>query len=65
MLRQVALKSFKGEISTLKTKIHHVSLERDTLKTSLNRTMDEKLKLISEGDEHVEMITRQSERKIK
>ena len=61
----MALKSFKNEISTLKTKIHHVSLERDKLKSSLNRTMEEKQKLIAEGDEHVEMVTKKSERKIK
>ena len=65
VLRQVALKSYKSEISTLRTKIHHVSLERDKLKSSLNRTMDEKQKLITEGDEHVEMISKESERKIK
>lgn len=65
VLRHVALKSFKNEISTLKTKIHHVSLERDKLKSSLNRTMEEKQKLIAEGDEHVEMVTKKSERKIK
>ena len=62
VLRQVALKSFKNEISTLRTQVHQVSMERDKLKSSLNRTMEEKSKLIAEGDEHVEMITKKSER---
>ena len=65
MLRQVALKSFKNEISTLRTQIHQVSLERDKLKSSLNRTVEEKQKLITEGDEHVDMITKKSEKERK
>lgn len=60
VLRHVALKSFKNEISTLRTQIHQVSMERDKLKSSLNRTMEEKQKLITEGDEHVEMVTKKS-----
>ena len=62
VLRQVALKSFKSEISTLRTQVHQVSLERDKLKSSLNRTIEEKQKLITEGDDHVEMVTKNSER---
>lgn len=62
VLRQVALESFKNEISTLRTQVHQVSLERDKLKSSLNRTIEEKQKLITEGDDHVEMVTRKSER---
>ena len=37
-------------------------MERDKLKTSLNRTVEEKSKLIAEGDEHLEMITKKSEK---
>lgn len=62
VLRQVALKSFKNEISTLRTQVHQVSMERDKLKTSLNRTVEEKSKLITEGDEHVEMVTKRSDK---
>lgn len=62
VFRQVALKSFKEEITTLRTQVHQVSMERDKLKTSLNRTIEEKSKLITEGDEHVEMITKRSEK---
>lgn len=65
VLRQVALKSFKNEISTLRTQILQVSMERDKLKSSLNRTVEEKQKLIAEGDEHVEMVTKKSEKEIK
>lgn len=59
VLRQVAL---KHEISTLRTQVNQVSLERDKLKSSLNRTIEEKQKLITEGDDHVEMVTKKSER---
>ena len=62
VLRQVALRSLKSEISTLRTQVNHVSMERDKLKSSLNRTMEEKSKLIAEGDEHLEMITKKSEK---
>lgn len=62
VFRQVALKSFKKEITALGTQVHQVSMERDKLKTSLNRTIEEKSKLITEGDEHVEIITKRSEK---
>ena len=58
----MALKSFKKEISSLRMQVHQVSMERDKLKTSLNRTMEEKSRLITEGDEHVELITKKSEK---
>ena len=58
----MALKSLKSEISALRTQVNHVSMERDKLKSSLNRTMEEKSKLITEGDEHLEMITKKSEK---
>ena len=62
VLRQVALKSFKNEITTLRGQIHQISMERDKLKGALNRTTEEKQKIIAEGDEHVDMITRKSEK---
>ena len=37
-------------------------MERDKLKGTLNRTTEEKQKLIAEGDEHVDMIARKSEK---
>lgn len=61
VLRQMALKSFKNEITTLRGQIHQISMERDKLKGALNRTTEEKQKIIAEGDEHVDMITRKSE----
>lgn len=65
MLRQVALKSFKNEISLLRSQMHQVSLERDTLKTSLVRTQEENKMLVIEGDEHVDLVSQQSQRIIK
>lgn len=65
VLRQVALKSFKNEISLLRSQMHQVSLERDTLKTSLVRTQEENKMLVIEGDEHVDLVSQQSERIIK
>lgn len=65
VLRQVALKLYKTEISALKTKVHHVSLERDTLRSSLNRTLEENKRLVKEGDEHADLVQQQSEQKLK
>ena len=65
VLRQVALKLYKTEISALRTKVHHVSLERDTLQISLNRTLEENKRLVKEGDEHADLIQQQSEQKLK
>ncbi len=65
VLRQAAVKSFKKEISTLKSHVHQVSMERDKLQTSLNRTTEEKATVIKEGDEHVEIIMKNAERKMK
>lgn len=58
----MALRSFKNEITGLRTQIHHISMERDKLKGTLNRTTEEKQKMIAEGDEHVDMITKKSEK---
>jgi len=38
-------------------------MERDKLRTNLNRTTEEKEKLVQEGDEHLEHITKMSEKK--
>ena len=65
VLRQVALKSFKHEISLLRSQMNQVSLERDTLKTSLVRTQEENKKIVIEGDEHVDLVAKQSQRIIK
>lgn len=65
VLRQVALKLYKTEISTLRSKVNHVSLERDTLRNSLNRTLEENKRLIKEGDEHADLVQQQSEQKLK
>lgn len=65
VLRQAAVKTFKKEISTLKTHVHQVSMERDKLKSSLSRTMEEKAYVIKEGDENVESIMRNADRNIK
>lgn len=40
-----------------------LSMERDKLRTNLNRTTEEKEKLVQEGDEHLERITKMSEKK--
>ena len=45
--------------------MHHVSLERDKLRTDLSRTLEEKRKLVREGDEHVDLVTQITEDKIK
>ena len=45
--------------------MNQVSLERDTLKTSLVRTQEENKKIVIEGDEHVDLVAKQSQRIIK
>ena len=65
VLRQVALKLYKTEINALRTRVHHVSLERDNLRNSLNRTLEENKKLIKEGDEHADLVQQQSEQRLK
>ena len=45
--------------------MHHVSLERDKLRTDLSRTLEENRKLVREGDEHVDLVTQMTEDKIK
>lgn len=65
VLRQVALHTFKSEIATLRSQVNQVSLERDKIKNTLNRTLEENKKLVKEGDEHVDLVTKQSERKLK
>ena len=65
VVRQVALRTFKSEIANLRSQVHQVSLERDKIKTNLNRTLEENKKLVQEGDEHVDLVTKQSERRLK
>lgn len=59
------MRTFKSEIASLRSQVNQVSLERDTIKTTLNRTLEENKKLVKEGDEHVDLVTKQSERKLK
>ena len=40
-------------------------MERDKLRTNLNRTTEEKEKLVKEGDEHLEHISKISEKRTK
>ena len=40
-----------------------LSMERDRLRTSLNRTMEENKKVVRDGDEQLEHITKQSEKR--
>ena len=40
-----------------------LSMERDRLRTSLNRTMEENKKVVRDGDEQLEQITKQSEKR--
>ena len=61
----MALKSFKREISTVKTEVHHLSMERDKLRSRLNRTIEEKKKIIKEGDEHIDTITEKYDKRIR
>ena len=65
VLCQVALKLYKTEISALRTKIHHVSLERDAVQNSLNRTLEENKRLVKEGDEHADLVQQKSEQKLR
>ncbi len=65
VLRQAALISFKTEISNLRSQVHQVSLERDQLRSSFSRTVEENKRIIREGDEHVDLVTKQSETRIK
>ena len=62
VLRQFALSTFKKEISDLRNQVHQISMERDKLKGNLNRTTEEKQRIITEGDEHVDMIAKKSEK---
>ena len=39
-----------------------VTMERDGLKSTVQRTMEESKRLVREGDEQVERITKESER---
>ena len=45
--------------------MNQVSLERDAMKHSLNRTMEESKRLVQEGDESVDFVTKNSEIKIR
>jgi len=45
--------------------VNQISLERDNLQQNLNRTLDENKKLVVMGEEQVELITKDSERKLK
>ncbi len=65
VLRQIALKTFHGEIRNLRTQVQQISLERDTLQNSLNRTMDDKQKLVQLGQEQVDLVSKESERIMK
>ena len=65
VLRHVALKLYKTEISALRTKVHHVSLERDAVQNSLNRTLEENKRLVKEGDEHADFVQQKSEQKLR
>ena len=40
-------------------------MERDTLQHSLNRTMDDKQKLVLMGQEQVDMVTKDTEKRLK
>ena len=61
----MALKSFKGEIKVLRGSIHQLSMERDQLRTSLNRTADENKRLVRDGDEQSDQIARSTEMKLR
>jgi Ca2+-binding EF-hand superfamily protein/chromosome segregation ATPase len=61
-LRQAALLTYKGEINQLRNQLHQVLMERDGLKSALQRTMEESKRLVREGDEQVERITKECER---
>ncbi len=40
-------------------------MERDTLQHSLNRTMEDKQKLVLMGEEQVDMVTKNTDKKLK
>ncbi len=65
VLRQIALKTFHSEIHSLRSQVQQVSMERDTLQHSLNRTMEDKQKLVLMGEEQVDMVTKNTDKKLK
>ena len=65
VLRKAGLQSFKLEVSVLRSQVAQAQLERDKVKSKLNNTREEKRRLVREGDDNVEAITRESEKKIR
>ena len=65
VLRQIALRSYHSEIHSLRFQVLQISMERDNLQANLSRTQDENKKLVQMGEEQVDLVTQQSEQKLK